>query len=1241
MDYHYESLDEHRFQKLSQALIVAENPGTQCLPVAQPDGGRDAFLFHPEPDRDKFVVFQIKFSRDPNNKTERDVICDLIKSEQNKIEDLISRGATEYYLVTNIKGTGHLDSGSIDRANELLMKTIPIPTHVWWRDDLDRRLDNAVDIKWSYPEILKATDVLPILIHKRSDEIEDQKTARAIRNYMATQYNADSDVKFKQVDLRRKLTDLFVDSPIGPKQSQIEQNQPRHHFHVNSSSDIDSYIDQLDFIDDLEEETVQFSHSGLAGAFLLQMPLGTGVSRLVIEGAPGQGKSTVTQFVCQVNRLRLLRKDAELMGIDVKHKHVPVRTPFRVDLRDYASWVSGHYPFGNSGEATIVPEDGSRSLESFLAMQVSLNSGGLQIGPSELLQFVTLSHSVVILDGFDEVAEIGTRERIIDEICQAAERLNNHARSMQIIVTSRPAAFANSLGFPEDSWVHLELKDLKSNNINNYKDKWINIQRLNREEGNLISSTLSEKLKQPHIRDLARNPMQLAILLHLIHVQGAALPEKRTTLYEEYMKLFFNREAEKSIVVRDHRELLLSIHGVLAWMLHTQAEGGGFGNIQETELRRKVRAYLEAEEHEPQLAEALFSGTVERVGALVSRVQGMYEFEVQPLREYFAARHLYKTAPYSPVGSEHRGTRPDRFEALARSFYWTNVTRFFCGFYDVGELGSLVDGVTELSEKNGYRLINQPRRLAMMLLSDQVFSQAPRSMKRLIAFITEEPGFQRLTATAAPELGRDMRLPTRAGGSILFDTCRKRLDIEGNSFRRRALRMMMAENADRKKLKSLWISRFRNDQMKCNPLQEAMDFGIADSFSPDEIMEFSKGDTIFCIKWLMIKHDYEAIINRPELKKEIKRALFDDQVSSSNYRFVPAKSVTSFAILADFIQPEFLASWFSVPEDDTSYVIGFHRHLAQLYQTIPGDPLAPFAQFVLDLLSRNISDWQQNLEPWVALVDQGFDESAGSYRMVQIAVIATASRAMIDAGSWNDDGFAATKGLVNRLFFARHKGDDVLWWRKNLQEVKSEDIHLCLAVLLSWGTQNVISDLKSDIAPMIGDLSAHDWSQLCLLVNLISQAAQGHRAAIEENWFEVADCLSSRMAIILLDRIDDTETRRQLSRVCFGKYSGDDHQIVRHAIWIELMDSENTQIDWDHILHLSRHAYQMGLQFVFPPSRSLSKQVLESVAENVLSEPEKYPAELISICEQSFAMKIARNAAKVFDTAQSDGWFDF
>ena len=96
---------------------------------------------------------------------------------------------------------------------------------------------------------------------------------------------------------------------------------------------------------------------------------------------------------------------------------------------------------------------------------------------------------------------------------------------------------------------------------------------------------------------------------------------------------------------------------------------------------------------------------VERVVAIVSRVQGTYEFDVQTLREYFAARHLYQTAPYSPAtGGERRGTISDRWRALSRNYYWLNVARFYAGCYSEGELPSLIDDLRDLSDDEGFSL---------------------------------------------------------------------------------------------------------------------------------------------------------------------------------------------------------------------------------------------------------------------------------------------------------------------------------------------------------------------------------------------------------------------------------------------------------------------------------------------------------------------------------------------------------
>lgn len=141
--YLYEGLSPERFQQLCQSLLVAIFPNVQCLPVGQPDGGRDAFLavhFHHSAERDLYI-FQVKFSRTPDRR-EEDLIEQVCRHEGPKVAELIKKGAKAYYLLTNIKGTAHPDSGSIDKVNNALTPCLGIPSYCWWRDDLDRRIDN-------------------------------------------------------------------------------------------------------------------------------------------------------------------------------------------------------------------------------------------------------------------------------------------------------------------------------------------------------------------------------------------------------------------------------------------------------------------------------------------------------------------------------------------------------------------------------------------------------------------------------------------------------------------------------------------------------------------------------------------------------------------------------------------------------------------------------------------------------------------------------------------------------------------------------------------------------------------------------------------------------------------------------------------------------------------------------------------------------------------------------------------
>ena len=1268
MTYFYETLNDISFQKLVQSLIVSVHPETICLPVRQPDGGRDAFFYNAILERKNFVVFQVKFSENPKESTERDAIEGLIKSEEKKVATLIQKGATHYYFVTNVQGTGHPEVGSIDRVNKALSERFEIPCFVWWRDDLDARLNNASDVKWSFPEICRATDVLQFLI-KRQDHKSDPEATRAIIAYMSKQHGEDRDVKFKQVELKRRLTDLFVDIPIGQKGSRPDGTQvQRTH---TTEGGIAQYLQQLDEEFEFEaEEDHPFDHGGLAAGFLLHMPFVNGVTRLVLEGAPGQGKSTVTQFLCQVNRLNLLpQRRTELDSVGLVHSGAPTRAPFRIDMRDFAAWMSGRHPYAKAGEVAP-PEEGQRSLESFLTMQIGWHSGNLPLSQNQLLDFFVGAHSVVVLDGFDEVADVETRNRVIEEICAASDRLDAHVQSLQIIVTSRPAVFANSPGFPEEDWVHLELKDMKTRDIHAYKEKWSDAQDLTDDEKEALTATLEEKLQQPHLRELSRNPMQLAILLQLMHVQGTALPDKRTALYEEYMKIFLNREVEKKQIAGDHRELILSIHGVLAWVLQVQAETGqGSGSITMEELKTEVTNYLEKEEHDLTLANSLLTGTVERVGALVSRVQGTFEFEVQPLREYFAARHLHKTAPNSPPGAEKQGTRPDRFAALASSSYWTNVTRFYCGFYDVGELPSLVDGLMAVSERTGYNLITQPRRLTLMLLSDYVFTQSPRSMKRLINFVALKPDFERLFATDFGQGLESMVLPETAGGKVLFDVCSVRLQEEGNSDIRKALRQTMARNDDLTRLKGYWLSQAHQRRGENSLLSEARDFGIVDELTPDEVAVLADGNVSLQVRWLVEASLPDEIVADPVLYERAKEDFFNCQVVFPFHRFVRDTASNPLIVLSGLLHPHGFTEYFRMSPE---HIVrsGRREFFRQRFLDADGNiankvqpgTFNEFLQFVVKLMELPPETWRSEPTPWEQLVNRGFEEVPEGRLFTLISLISTAVSSAwnrseeregengvdfqeqfeqdTSQGRWDFRAFSPTPGLVRRLLYAKGKRDDLEWWRGMVSSSEEEAETICLALLLSWGQESVIKRLLSEIGEALEKWDSDRWSWFWDLVNLTMSVSGPQVEKFGHSWFMDNGLFKERVAVVLTRRLAEEANRRAVARKCFLEYQGGDPRILQTAAEWELLTEPFCDIDWDFAKRLSVQARKNEVEYLFSPRRARHRvEVPLKVAEEVLDECSKHNWQFVSLCERSVASSVFKKAKRVSTISEEENWF--
>ena len=263
--------------------------------------------------------------------------------------------------------------------------------------------------------------------------------------------------------------------------------------------------------------------------------------------------------------MRLLKNAEDLERLPPHHRQTALRVPFKVDLRDLATWLGGTDPLTGSDESSTVPEP--RSLETFLVRLVRHHSGGIEFDVNDLLEMSKLAPLFFVLDGLDEVADIKRRGDVVSAVSKAIPRLRENCKGLQVVITSRPAAFANSPGFDSEQFPHLQLGSVRRAQIQLYAGRWMDARTLSRKERAEFQSILDEKLNEPHLRDLARNPMQLTILLSLIHTEGAALPDKRTSLYGEYVRLFFAREAAKNAAVRQHIELLKDIHGYLGWVL--------------------------------------------------------------------------------------------------------------------------------------------------------------------------------------------------------------------------------------------------------------------------------------------------------------------------------------------------------------------------------------------------------------------------------------------------------------------------------------------------------------------------------------------------------------------------------------------------------------------------------------------------------------------------------------------------
>lgn len=732
--YLYERLGDHSFQLLVNALLTERFTDFVPLPLRQADGGRDGITRG----SDRSLVYQVKWSVNGKEKDAVDWLDAAVKLEADNLRRLAKEGARRYLLVTNVPSTGRSSTGTFDVLNARLDAHAKAygfeEMSCLWREAVDGMVDSAPkELLWKYADMLAGWELIRYLVAEDGADRHDAGLRKLLRQVAAVQWDEDERVKFSQVDIdREKVTDLFVDVQA----------------------------DRLTARDPRTPEILTREPLGGAAGHLLKIDVSPGSRACtLVRGAPGQGKSTLSQFICQAHRSAFV--PAEVRPANMPAVERPL-FPIRLELSDYARWMAGF----DVWDIDLDVQKKSRkrpaaasTIECFVADLMSHASGGTPVTSDQVQELFGLVPSIVVLDGLDEVGRPSVRTKVVAEIDRFARRNRTYEIPPRVIVTTRPST--NELPEPSaDLFEVMVLSPLTPQQREEYLRKWSAVRNILGSDGRALRATFRAKIAEPYLDELAANPMQLTILLDLLHKHGEATPNQRTALYDSYVDLLLAREANKHPEsVRKHQPELREIIPFLGWHLHAHTEADSVNaRMSIADLKATIRHFQRSYGNPESVVDELFEAASDRLWTLTSKIEGSYEFEVLSLREYFAARFLYRYA-----GEEtKRFDRVEVFRELLRRPYWLNTARFYGGNAEAGDLSVLADGIIE-------ELGADPPPHAVIagwtLLTDGVFTSRPRWARDVLTSICADEHLQVLAnALHRGEISPLPQLPDPVGG---------------------------------------------------------------------------------------------------------------------------------------------------------------------------------------------------------------------------------------------------------------------------------------------------------------------------------------------------------------------------------------------------------------------------------------------------------------------------------------------
>ncbi|SFW63169.1 NACHT domain-containing protein [Amycolatopsis australiensis] len=752
-DYRLDGLSTRTFEHLIQSLALDAIANTVTPFGDGPDGGREATFsgvthYGASPEYwDGYGIIQAKFLQRPKSSgSDGDWIARELQKELRKYHAHKARRDLDYYIIaTNVTLSAVENSGGKDKVIKILedftKRNELKGFDIWDYDKIRILLDNNESVRRAYAAWITTGDVLMQISNWLSGHRPDYH--KLIVNYLQKELLSDQYAKLEQAGHTAEeaipLAQVFVDLPVTEN----------------------VYLAAERYFGSLPEETRNFvefvatESKRLLASRTSEDDIDAGRSRqapgrFVLIGGPGQGKTTLGQYVCQMFRCSLL-KDVSKTLLDLETRQVmqafdsratsgklPIpgarRLPLRVVLSDFAAALA---------------EKRTTSLLTYLTEAFCKRTNS-DLSAREFEAIIVEYPIILVLDGLDEVPASSNRDQVLTAVQDFNIDIASSQMDVLIVATSRPQGYNED--FSPGVYRHLWLTPLPIEKALEYGENLAKVRfsddsfRIEKIVGRLrLASRASATAR------IMRSPLQVTILTLLVDRRGQ-LPQERWALFDEYYTLIYQRETERDIpaaaILRERKDDIDAVHRIVGLLLQVESETSGSTDAKLTtdQFSKLVETYLASEGNTgdalASLRDAIIEGAANRLVFLVGLEAGQVGFEIRSLQEFMAAEGLLDAEDWLVQG---------RLRSVAGNANWRNVTVFAAGkiFAERRYLRDTIESIClDLNDDDsdlGSMVTYAGSELALDLLEDGPVARQPaksRSLTRVALRLLQIAGAQ-------------------------------------------------------------------------------------------------------------------------------------------------------------------------------------------------------------------------------------------------------------------------------------------------------------------------------------------------------------------------------------------------------------------------------------------------------------------------------------------------------------------